>query len=61
MLKCPVLCILGNTNFPGKLNFGASLATPPRCNFLATKPTGLSAGLVATYNKIEFFLDYKNK
>lgn len=40
--------MLGNTSFPGRDNLGASLATPPMCNFRATTPTGFSADRVAT-------------
>lgn len=47
--------MLGNTSFPGKLNFGTSLAAFPKCSFLATKPTGLSAGLVATYRIVRYW------
>lgn len=47
--KWPLFWILGKTNFPGKFNFGGSLTIPPKFNFLATIPTGFSAGLVATF------------
>lgn len=46
--KWPELCMLGNTNFPGKLSFGGSRTIPLRLSFRATIPTGFSAGRVAT-------------
>lgn len=41
--------MLGKTSLPGNDNLGGSrLTILLRCSFLATIPTGLSAGLVAT-------------
>lgn len=53
--KCPLLCMLGNTSFPGKFNFGGSF-TMPKFSLRATIPTGFSAGRVATFT-ITFVLN----
>lgn len=41
--------MLGNTSLPGNDSLGASLIKPDKWSFLANKPTGFSAGLVATF------------
>lgn len=41
--------MLGKTSLPGNDSLGASLIKPDKWSFLANKPTGFSAGLVATF------------